>query len=623
MPAVSFAMPTVSGNTVTWPDDGWYQVQQSETFDTVCEGRVSAVSSATGGPCIIGSDTYIVINHTSGERFTNITAIEDPANGVQVEGDTISWPDDGWYQVQNSTDFVSICEGGRSCTVEPGNYIVINHTTGERFVDIVVSGGGMSENGVVVDGDTISWPDDGWYQVQNSVDFTSICEGGTSCMVEPGNYIVINHTTGERFVDIEVSGGGMSENGVVVDGDTISWPDDGWYQVQNSDDFTSICEGGASCMVEPGNYIVINHTTGQRFTDIEVGSGSGSDVFQLGDATPDLLLELVAHSSDQLAPLVDILAYEAIDSASDAGEPLADGEFTTEDSRFGTVVTSIQRTSYNCAAGGTLIREIGRMRLDDISYTHIRDIDAYEFDQCRIVNEQSPLASGDYIASGRLEIEARFRSGSRFGESESNFVWNQFDLQGPEGDGYELEGSSSTSSISGAFTDAVSNRAASFDYYRKSEGDVVVESVTDGSFTQRTVAQQAGQFKSIEIEFAGTVAGTATAGNDVLIVTDAPLMHTASTVAPEVYQAFTGQLSLTSSDGSFLTLVADPSGNDFDPLQNLFMDWSGELADGEVISRSDVLLDEYTFSAPNCGYSRASDDVSYACTEEGEQLLVP
>lgn len=555
IPAVSFAMPTVSGNTVTWPDDGWYQVQHSETFDTVCEGRVSAASSAAGGPCIIGSDTYIVINHTSGERFTNITAMEDSTDGVQVDGDTISWPDDGWYQVQTSTDFVSICEGGRSCTVEPGNYIVINHTTGERFVDIEVSAGGMSENGVVVDRDTISWPDDGWYQVQNSTDFTSICEGGTSCMVEPGNYIVINHTTGQRFTDIEV--------------------------------------------------------------------GSGSEVFQLGDATPDLLLELVAHSSDQLAPLVDILAYEAIDSASDAGEPLTDGEFTTEDSRFGTVVTSIQRTSYNCAAGGTLIREIGRMRLDDISYTHIRDIDAYEFDQCRIVNEQSPLASGDYIASGRLEIEARFRSGSRFGESESNFVWNQFDLQGPEGDGYELDGSSSTSSISGAFTDAVSNRAASYDYYRKSEGDVVVESVTDGSFTQRTVAQQAGQFKSIEIEFAGTVAGTATAGNDVLIVTDAPLMHTASTVAPEVYQAFTGQLSLTSSDGSFLTLVADPSGNNFDPLQNLFMDWSGELADGEVISRSDVLLDEYTFSAPNCGYSRASDDVSYACTEEGEQLLVP
>ena len=57
-----------------------------------------------------------------------------------VAGNTISWPDDGWYQVQSAADYQSICEGGRSCTVEPGSYTVINLTTGVRFENIEVTG---------------------------------------------------------------------------------------------------------------------------------------------------------------------------------------------------------------------------------------------------------------------------------------------------------------------------------------------------------------------------------------------------------------------------------------------------------------------------------------------------
>jgi hypothetical protein len=60
-----------------------------------------------------------------------------------VTGNTISWPDDGWYQVQvvNNYGIVEVCQGGRSCEVSEGNYIVINHTTGERFKNIRVSAG--------------------------------------------------------------------------------------------------------------------------------------------------------------------------------------------------------------------------------------------------------------------------------------------------------------------------------------------------------------------------------------------------------------------------------------------------------------------------------------------------
>ncbi len=125
-----------------------------------------------------------------------------------VSGQTISWPDDGWYQVQIQGDADSdVCQGGRSCDVGPGTYLVINHTTDERFYDIVVSAPTDPSEPPVVNGNTISWQDNGWYQVQIQGDVDSdVCQGGTSCNVPPGTYVVINITTGERFYDVVVSG---------------------------------------------------------------------------------------------------------------------------------------------------------------------------------------------------------------------------------------------------------------------------------------------------------------------------------------------------------------------------------------------------------------------------------
>ncbi len=186
---------------------------------------------------------------------------------IRVDGNRISWPDNGWYQVQDASTFLSLCEGGQSCVVPRGNYIVINHSTGERFTDIEVTAEG-SPGSVVVEGNEIRWPDDGWYQVQDANTFVSICEGGLGCDVPTGTYIVINHTTGERFTDIRVESGVVDR--VLIDGNTIRWPDNGWYQVQDAGTFESLCEGGLSCDVPPGRYIVINHNTGERFTDLQV-----------------------------------------------------------------------------------------------------------------------------------------------------------------------------------------------------------------------------------------------------------------------------------------------------------------------------------------------------------------
>ncbi len=226
-----------------------------------------------GGVANGGQDTSAVYNLT-------ISIVESLS--ILVDGNVISWPDNGWYQVQEegTGTYTEICAGVRSCEVAPGSYIVINHTTGERFkgIEVVEEGGDPSgvASSISVDGNVISWPDNGWYQVQEASTgtYTEVCAGVRSCEVVPGSYIVINHTTGERFKGIEVveeSGVPSSEASfILVDGNEVSWPDNGWYQVQEEGTYTEVCAGVRSCEVVPGFYIVINHTTGERFEGIEV-----------------------------------------------------------------------------------------------------------------------------------------------------------------------------------------------------------------------------------------------------------------------------------------------------------------------------------------------------------------
>ena len=89
-------------------------------------------------------------------------------NVINVEGNKISWLDDGWYEVQSATSHNTMHEGGRSAEMPSGSYHVINHTTGERFKDIQIGPAATTatspepsnNSAIKVDGNKISWPDD-------------------------------------------------------------------------------------------------------------------------------------------------------------------------------------------------------------------------------------------------------------------------------------------------------------------------------------------------------------------------------------------------------------------------------------------------------------------------------
>jgi len=142
---------------------------------------------------------------------------------------------------------------------------------------------GSAHATVSVVGNEISWPDGGWYQVQSATDYSTVCEGSSNCIVSDGVYNIINLTTLQRVNNVTVGGTtnlstaantaeDVNTAEVVVDGNTISWPTDGWYQVQRSSDYAVVCEGGQQCVVEPGNYIVVNLTNNNRYENIVVGN---------------------------------------------------------------------------------------------------------------------------------------------------------------------------------------------------------------------------------------------------------------------------------------------------------------------------------------------------------------
>lgn len=291
-PLISVAAPQVNLDTISWPDNGWYEVQRYEDQSSVCSG---------GSTCTVDPGRYIVINHTLQQRVEVTVATHTettPAssqNGVTVSSNQITVPDDGWYQVQSADTYATLCEGTRTCTVPPGTYNVINLTTNTRLDNLRVPASVSPDtdvNSVSVTGNLLSWPNNGWYQVQDASTFETLCEGGRECRVPNGIYNVTNLTLGVRTERVEVNGDSASSPSAfspAVDGLTIVLPDNGWYQVQDDATLASICEGVRRCDVSPGSYNVINLTTNQRWDGVTVAAPDGDSLTPIDTAQSPML----------------------------------------------------------------------------------------------------------------------------------------------------------------------------------------------------------------------------------------------------------------------------------------------------------------------------------------------
>lgn len=228
-----------------------------------------------------GSQTLEPVT-SAGNNGNNAAA----APGISVHNGTISWPNDGWYQVLDARSFLPLCGGGSQCSVSPGEYIVINHSTGARYEGISVAA--ISTDGAAntadslagapftIDGNSIRFATEAWFQVQDSATLASICNGLNPCTVAAGSYVVIDHSTGQRYDDVLVGVAAIDESMAnnrampVAGNGRITWTGGDWYQVLRLPEYESVCEGRNACDVPAGEYVVVNLTTGQRFENIRV-----------------------------------------------------------------------------------------------------------------------------------------------------------------------------------------------------------------------------------------------------------------------------------------------------------------------------------------------------------------
>jgi len=322
---------------------------------------------------------------------------------VTLSGNTITWPDDGWYQVQDSNTYEIICQGGRSCDVEDGDYFV------DRFFDgggnrSTISVGDSPRTAITpesfpgtlsISGKTISWSVDGWYQVLDGNTYAEICNGEASCSVPAnGQYVVINHSLNLRT---NVFVGEASSGSVKVRDYTIFWPDDGWYQVQNAETLVSLCEGGTRCEVQPGTFIVINHTSGERFNvEVKAGPVAPIDGQQINAANAESLIRQVFKVLNGTAYDSRMISAGSIDFDNSGLSIVSEARPDNPDN------TTRERT-YSCSNGGSLYENFSTEGLSAQRYSH-------SYDSCQIGDD---LIDGDvvrFLPEGNNEsIELSFK----------------------------------------------------------------------------------------------------------------------------------------------------------------------------------------------------------------------
>ncbi len=425
------AEPVVNGNTILVPDDGWYQVQSSDGLISICNGLRS---------CEVSPGMYIVINHDTDERFENVQVpannpTDEPplnvvpnetiiADNISIDQNVITFLTDDWYQVQSSNGLESLCNGEPTCVVEPGSYIIINHSTGQRFENINIGNNNNDimdidqtaslQDNFTVANSGIVFLDNDWYQVQTSDGLLNLCSGESTCELNPGSYIVINHTTRERFENIQVGdgnivGGEVIENistddlpsNISVLGNKIHFLDGNFYQVTSVDGLLTLCSGTLSCEVEPGEYVIINQTDPERFT-VFVEEQVEEQFISVEDAPT--LIE-IASASEFLADTVSKLRLLLLDSFAITGIPERTENFLPLSVGFGTFIPIGMATltngvditfnrSRDCTRGG-------RQYVLNTVETQFRPRTTTQyFDRCQI---------DGYIIDGRVRVNDEFR----------------------------------------------------------------------------------------------------------------------------------------------------------------------------------------------------------------------
>jgi len=425
-----------------------------------------------------------------------------------VDGNTVTWNHPGWFQLENLLTREIVCEGDEPCTVPDGLY----------WASLFYEGGGrgsrveigfipeleLTDNefidSFVVNNLTITWGFGGWYQVKNINLDTPACNGiePTCTVPASGTYLITHHDIGKR-VTVQIgdsTSSPLAQSGITVTGLTISWPDDGWYEVQTEGTYQSICNGTRSCTVAPGTYVVINHTEGIRYPMIVV-EGESNQEPTISEATAVALIEqainaLNGRSYDNRLKSAGEINPEQQNLVEVSQTDISADNFTSTLTRF------------SCSNGGEVQVTLGFS--DDADVELLAD-----YDNCQIDNE---------TFNGRV---------------------NRFNSR----DGYSTFASASS---------LTSNSKAALDYYYSADNEQLTISNADSSTSATAISN--GNLVTIAAGSQLTLTPPSGDAAFSIQVESEPLTYKSSQSGYDSIES--GKISIKSfSDGALLVLNAD------------------------------------------------------------------
>lgn len=225
--------------------------------------------------------------------------------------------------------------------------------------------------------------------------------------------------------------------------------------------------------------------------------------FALNDVTQDLMLLLAGYQAEQLVLLVDELVASAISGLE--GESMESVEITLFDTQSDTAVTEpVTRVIYNCAGGGTVVREKGNVTFINADIFRAQRLDGYIFNQCNHDTSGITFPDDNYTINGSLKILESRSTVPGNSSAAFEYIWAAFSLRASNAAAYELEGIVDTS-ITLSTTGNFSLPTSEMDLYRKTVAEKVVVSIEDGVFklTRRSIG--GGSIQNYAVDIDGTM----------------------------------------------------------------------------------------------------------------------
>ena len=119
--SVALATPSVSDDTISW---------KGEELTASINPLVSDSTDVTSFDMIDLSQD--MVSTFAGHQLDQLAVVVDDLAFYAEQNTTIHWPDNSWYQVQNPDTLAILCDGGAECQIVPGDFLVVNQTTGTR-----------------------------------------------------------------------------------------------------------------------------------------------------------------------------------------------------------------------------------------------------------------------------------------------------------------------------------------------------------------------------------------------------------------------------------------------------------------------------------------------------------